>query len=443
MSTKGFIARNLAAPFLAGHRSLDDLIERGTLAWGEPEKWMRSLARQVLAVLADLPGGMELETLSRFIETCEEFRRGCRDCLRRQHLPVGRIFWVSPAMAAAAGAPASWQVPGLTTSGALAKWLGLTPKELDWFADCHGREGQAPPGPLRHYTYRWLAQRSNKFRLLEMPKQRLKAIQRRLLHEILDQVPAHEAVHGYQRGRSLATYVAPHAGRRIVLRFDLRNFFPSIRSSRVHALFRTTGYPSGVARILTGLCTNVVPPSVLDAHPAGAADAIYRSPHLPQGAPTSPALANLCAFRLDCRLAGLARKLGANYTRYADDLAFSGGAELERSAKRFQVLVCRIALEEGFEVNTRKSRFMRPGVRQQLAGVVLNVHPNICRAEYDRLKAILTNCIRHGPGSQNRAGHADFRAHLLGRVSYVVMVNPARGRRLQTLFQQIGWDMAE
>jgi hypothetical protein len=138
-------------------------------------------------------------------------------------------------------------------------------------------------------------------------------------------------------------------------------------------------------------------------------------------------------------LLGLARALGGNYTRYADDLVFSGGKDLERGARRFHVHVCRIALEEGFEVNTRKSHFMRQGVRQQVAGVVLNVHPNLRRTEYDRLKAILTNCVRQGPSGQNRAGHTDFRAHLAGRIAHVTMLHAERGQRLRRLFEQIDW----
>jgi hypothetical protein len=136
----------------------------------------------------------------------------------------------------------------------------------------------------------------------------------------------------------------------------------------------------------------------------------------------------------------LARSAGAAHTRYADDLAFSGDQELERSARRFQVLVCRIALEEGFEVHTRKSRFMRQGVRQQLMGIVVNAHPNPPREEYDRLKATLHNCARSGPAAQNREGHADFRAHLLGRIAHMTMLNAARGRRLRTVFDRILWD---
>jgi hypothetical protein len=220
----------------------------------------------------------------------------------------------------------------------------------------------------------------------------------------------------------------------------MRDFFPSIRAARVHALFRRVGYPLAVARLLTGLCTNVVPAEILDAAP-DTANPMLRSPHVPQGAPTSPALANLCAHRLDRRLAGLARKIGASYTRYADDLAFSGAAELARQARRMQVHVCRIALEEGFEVNPRKSRFMHRAVCQQLAGVVVNVRPNVRRQEYDDLKAILHNTMRHGPASQNRDGHPDFRAYLLGRISFIAMLNPARGLRLRQCFNRIQWDL--
>src|SRR5262249_46385399 len=158
----------------------------------------------------------------------------------------------------------------------------------------------------------------------------LKALQRRLLHEILERIPPHPAVHGYRRGRSVVTHAATHCGRRVVLCFDLRHFFPSVPAARVHGLWRTAGYPTEGARLLTGLCSTVVPEEVWQTAPgrdsSGAAweeRQRFRSPHLPQGAPTSPALANLCAHRLDCRLHGLAQSLGAVYTRYADDLAFS------------------------------------------------------------------------------------------------------------------------
>jgi hypothetical protein len=347
-------------------------------------------------------------------------------------------------MAPAAGPPGAWPIPRLGTPGRLAAWLGLTPPLLDWFADCRLWNDKPGRPPLRHYTLSCIRKPSGKYRLLEVPKSRLKAIQRKLLDELLAQVPPHDAACAYVKGRSVIGFAQPHTNRRLVLRFDLKDFFPSVRSSRVHALFARLGYPRPVARLLTGLCTHAVRPEDWpDQDPGdGPTHQAYALPHLPQGAPTSPALANLCSWRLDARLTALAAKAGAVYTRYADDLAFSGEAEFERSARRFQVQVIRTALEEGFEVNARKTRFMRSALRQQLCGVVLNAGPNIRRDEYDRLKAILHNCRRHGPQSQNRTGAADFRAHLLGRIAWVKLLNPARGGKLLALFDKIRWEAA-
>jgi hypothetical protein len=96
-------------------------------------------------------------------------------------------------------------------------------------------------------------------------------------------------------------------------------------------------------------------------------------------------------------------------------------------------------MEEGFSVHHRKTRIMPRAVRQRLAGIVVNARLNVVRADYDRLKATLTNCIRHGAESQNRTCCDDFRAQLLGKLSFVEMLNPTRGGRLRKLFDQITW----
>jgi len=227
---------------------------------------------------------------------------------------------------------------------------------------------------------------------------------------------------------------------------DLRDFFPTFAAARIQALFRMLGYPESVADMLGGICTNSVPGDVwhkpgFDVAPGSLREAriLYRKPHLPQGAPTSPALANLCTYRLDCRLTGLAEAVGASYTRYADDLAFSGDAAFERRVDRFSTHVAVILHEEGFVAHHRKTRIMRQGVRQHLAGLVANRHMNIRRTDFDRLKAILTNCARLGPATQNRESHPHFRAHLEGRVAFVEMINPAKAQRLWAIFEQIRW----
>jgi hypothetical protein len=227
---------------------------------------------------------------------------------------------------------------------------------------------------------------------------------------------------------------------------DLKDFFPSIHGGRIQAFFRTAGYPEQVADLLGGICTNATPRALWSKIPRGTEPALlwqmrelYSWPHLPQGAPTSPALANLCTYRVDCRLHGLADSMGAAYSRYADDLAFSGDKGFERCVERFTTQAACILQEEGFNVHHRKTRIMRQGVRQYLAGIVTNERLNVVRGDYDRLKAILTNCVRHGAEGQNRDAHTFFRLHLAGRVGFVEMVNPAKGERLRKIFDQIVW----
>ena len=223
---------------------------------------------------------------------------------------------------------------------------------------------------------------------------------------------------------------------------DLKDFFHSVPVAKIGALFRRLGYPANVAWLLQGLCTHAASPSL-----AGEAFAALNwerrkrltGKHLAQGAPTSAPLANLCAYRLDCRLQGLARRYGLRYSRYADDLAFSGARHLASLAGFVESLVGAIALDEGFCLNHKKTRLRLRSQRQKLAGVVVNERINCPRREWDQLKAILHNCRKHGPASQNRDGHRNFRAHLQGRVAYVAWLSPARGQKLRRLWEDIDW----
>ncbi len=343
-------------------------------------------------------------------------------------------------------AASDWNVPPIESIADLTAWLNLSAAELDWYADLKGINRKHPDTRLTHYHYTIQTKRSGKVRLIEAPKQHLRGIQRRILTHILDRIPAHPAAHGFVKGRSIKTFATPHVGGTVVLRMDIENFFPSYPARRIQAFFRTIGYPEPVADMLGGLCTNSVLPGMwktlrlsTDSNELSEARRLYSRPHLPQGAPTSPSLANLCSYRLDCRLAGLAKSVGATYTRYADDLAFSGDRDFAERADRVSTTVAAILLESGFVVNHHKTRIMRKGVRQHLAGLVTNECLNVPREDVDRLKAILTNCIRHGWQSQNRTGHADFRSHLAGRIGFVESIHAAKGSRLRKLFEQICW----
>lgn len=439
---KQVLAAVLAKSFLAGALAAKEAAARGRRTLGRRWQWLRPLARQFVETFTGRTWP-RLRDAAWFLLHNPGFEAAWSKY--SHELRVAR--WLTePALMQPVAATAAWELPVIESVADLAAWFRLHPDELQWFADLKGLCYRNPSPVLGHYHYRVLQKQYGSIRLIEAPKPRLKQMQQQILSQILDRVPTHPAVHGFAKERSIKTFAAPHVGKPVVLRMDLRDFFPSFPAARIQSLFRTLGYPEAVADLLGALCSNATPRRVWTQAAAEAASpglrdmqAFYTRRHLPQGAPTSPALANLCTYRADCRLHGLARSIGIEYTRYADDLAFSGGAEFGRQAARFAIHVAAILLEEGLSVNHRKTRIMRQGVRQYLAGLVVNQRLNVARTDFDRLKAILTNCVRHGPDTQNLEAHPDFRSHLEGRVTFIEMINPAKGRRLRALFDQIRW----
>lgn len=444
--SSGF-TRNLAWTLLAGPWLHDELAERTRIALQRSScpLWASQLVDRLVAAFGEgvtVPLRGQLEY---FLAVDARYQKRIRKWNAAGSLP--KIVVPPQGMTTTVERFRECSLPELTNVALLASWLAVSVSEIDWFAGLRRRERKHEKEQLRHYRYNWISANCKKRRLLECPKPRLKAIQRAILDDLLMKVPTHDAAHGFCRGRSVTSYLEPHVARDAVLTIDLRHFFPSVRASRVNAIFRAIGYPEVVSQVLTGLCTNSVPEKVLKmAGPDGrkalfsGEASLYRDVHLPQGAPTSPTLANLAAFRLDRRLAGLARQFGAFYTRYADDLAFSGGEGFRRGLSRFSVLACAIAVDEGFSIRHRKTRVMYRGHRQQVTGLVLNDRLNIPRHSYDELKAILHNCVKFGPSSQNRDSIANFDLHLSGRISWVTNVNPDRGAKLRSLFEQIDWD---
>lgn len=432
----------LARSLLAGEPSFDHAYTRTVRTLGQRWYFLRPLVRRYIKRFSDgtRPRLREvLEFLANDRAFVNAYWRYGGELRIAEWIPEQQIMQPIPAAA-------EWNLPAIENVRELAQWLSITIDELEWFADLKGLSKKTGKPKLEHYCYKMMQKRYGRVRLIEMPKPRLKEMQRHILVEILNRIPAHPSSHGFVKGRSIVTFAAPHAGKQAVLRLDLADFFPAFPAARAQALFRTLGYPENVADRLGGICSNAVSRRAWTDCPEGVdpfhwfqAAMLFSHPHLPQGAPTSPSLANITAYRLDCRLSRLAECAGAQYTRYADDLAFSGNEELVRSLDRFSTHVAAIAMEEGFDVNFRKTRLMRRGVRQHLAGVVVNEGLTLKRRELDKLEAILTNAVRHGPNSQNREGVPDFRSHLEGRVGFVHMVNPTKAARLQKLLCVIDW----
>lgn len=331
--------------------------------------------------------------------------------------------------------PWRFGVPQWNTLGELAVALDLTRGELEWFADA-GHWLRHAAGPLRHYRCHAVPTSHGGTRLIEAPKPRLRELQRRLLRRVLRPVPTHLLVHGFVPGRSALTAAAAHAGHAVLVRADLQQFFASVTAPRVRGTFSALGYPEPVAAALTGLCTTRTPVDELREVPTVARERLRRS-HLPQGAPTSPALANLVAHRLDRRVAGLAAAQGCTVTRYADDLAFSGPPTTDVAALLRRL--SRMVVDEGFTLHPDKTTVARSHQQQRLLGLVVNETPALARRERDALRALLHNCAVTGPEPQNRDGHADFRAHLQGRITWASAGDPARLARLTAMLEQIPW----
>lgn len=306
-----------------------------------------------------------------------------------------------------------WSVPPLHSTDDLAAALGVTSAHLTWLLD--RRRVDPATGVSCHYHLKRIPKANGRgLRELLAPKPRLKAAQRWILIHVLNAVAMHDAAHGFRRGRSIITNARAHAGKAVVVCADLRDFFPTITYPRVRGLFAAMGYGRSVATALALLCTT-------------------RLPHagrrvLPQGAPTSPALSNMIAHRLDCRLTGLARQLGFTYTRYADDCTFSGEP---RALGVLLRMVRRIVRAERFFLHTDKLRIHRRGACQQVTGLVVNAQPAVSRTERRRLRAVLHQARATGLEAQNRTRHADFTEYLRGKIAFISMVNAAHGAPLR------------
>lgn len=443
MSPRAATARAMARALLAGGEGAAPFAARlrQCLA-GEQGAWVDELARRAAAMPRERLHRLDVRTLGAWIEHDAGFLARWaghgRLQVRRWIIRAPERMQAPPPLGLETIA-----LPFLPHAAALAAWLGITPAAL-WRLTKPAPWQRRDALPAQHHRFGTLRKRSGGWRLIETPEPYLMALQRRVLHGLLGAVPPHEAAMGFVAGRSVRGHAAQHAGQAVLLAFDLRDFFASVHAGRVHAAFATLGCSHEVARLLTALTTVTTPEPVLRRlHEGGQLSwpqlQRLRAAHLAQGAPTSPALANLCAFGLDLRLQGLAEALGARYSRYADDIVISGPASLRDALPRVRRWVARIAAEEGFTLNDAKTRCSTQGGPQRVCGIVVNRHPNLPRAEFDRLKATLHRCVANGPSAENRAALPHWREHLTGRVAWAVQLNPAKAARLQALLARIDW----
>lgn len=322
-----------------------------------------------------------------------------------------------------------FDLPVLATPADVAQALELSIPRLRWLA-FHNIASRST-----HYIRFSVPKKSGGLRELAKPHREMDRCQRWILENILSKIPVHPAAHGFVAGRSTRTGAAVHVNQAAVINCDLEDFFPTITVHRVMGFFRRIGYSPAVATILALLCTECPRRTV---SLAGTKYHVATGPRaLPQGACTSPAISNLISWRLDKRLAGLAEKFAGHYTRYADDITFSGSGDVEPKVGWLLAKIRHIAEEEGFRINDKKTRVQRPHTAQMVTGIVVNERPGVPRKLVRRLRAILHRAQFEGLENQNRESHPNFPAWVEGMVAYIHSVNPKQGEPLKRALKKV------
>lgn len=310
---------------------------------------------------------------------------------------------------------ASLQLPHWESEEEIAAALGITLKQLQHFTIHRHRD------KVSHYVTFRVAKRQGGHRLIMAPKQRLKSYQRTILTKLLNKLNPPPYAHAFVRGRSVKTNAVPHVGKKLVVRIDLKDFFPSVTFPRVRGFFLALGYSYPVATTLAMLVTEC------ERQPVCHNGERYLVPvgerHCVQGAPTSPAVCNQIARKMDHRLAGLGRKIGFDYTRYADDLTFSG--ESEDALKSLLGWTSKIVRDEGFELNFSKTRILRSGGCQKVTGVTVNKVLGMSRKERRLLRARL-----HRYQSSDQKDPMT-KKELDGKLAYLAMLNEEQAQVLR------------
>jgi len=278
-------------------------------------------------------------------------------------------------------------------------------KGLGWKLEVPLQSLEALAQEAVHHYHPFKLHRGGKYRVIDNPDIFLKHVQRRIQRTLLDPLASPEHLHGSIRGRSPLTNALSHLGAKLIVRVDLKSFFPSVTDRHVYTVWaQMLGHAPSVAGLLTSLTT-------------------FRK-RLPQGAPTSTSLANLVLADADQQIKAAARKFGCFFTRYIDDLVFSGADS--RRLIPFSIFILQAA---GFRISRSKLTIMPASLLQEVTGYGVNSRrgPSIPRYKRDRVRAEIHH-LKDIPAGRD----FDRRCNSIkGRIRYFSRTNPASAQALQ------------
>ncbi len=283
------------------------------------------------------------------------------------------------------------------------------------------------------------------FRIILMPNDEIKYLQRWILVNILEKIPSHQSCKGFDKTSSILQNAQQHLKKEAILKMDLLRFYDSVNEKRIYGIFKHIGFHPNLAVSLAKICT-IVPDdlfySSFKSSELGLKAIIINRQEgiLAQGAPTSPKLSNLISFRLDKRLTGLAGQHGLQYSRYADDITFSGSVVALKKVKK---IVCRIVSEENLFVNSSKTKLLIRGNPFFVTG--LSVNNDVVTVPKKRKILIehhLFHCRKNGVDEHMRKSgitRKNFKDWLLGNIAFVFSVEKDLGQRYFDEFNEIQW----
>jgi len=274
--------------------------------------------------------------------------------------------------------------------------------------------------PEKYYHNFYILKKTGGKRQINVPNEGLATCQKYIKENILDKINIHECANGFANSRSIITNAQKHINKEVILNIDLKDFFPSINSKKIFYVFnKLCGYDSNISYCLTKLV-------------------MYKG-GLPQGACTSPVLSNIVSYKMDIRLSKLAEKLDIAYTRYADDITFSGNKNVINN--NLLSIVTKIIEECGYKINDKKTRFQTKNSRQEVTGLIVNNGKVSIPKQYiKKIRQELYYIEKYGIINHKQYTNIYnkfYKEHIKGKIMFVYSIDKKYGQQLIQKYNEL------
>ena len=259
-----------------------------------------------------------------------------------------------------------------------------------------------------------ISKKAGKFRPISIPRNDLKSVQKAIVDKMFSRIKLPFCVYGFSKSKTIIENAKYHAESDFLLNLDIKNFFPSVHFEKIKQMYKDIGCEDALSEILCKLTT-------------------YKY-SLPQGAPTSPFLASLALNNLDNRLMKLAKKNYISYTRYFDDMSFSGSKRVEKLEQD----IVQIILEEGYKINQKRQLFVK-GQIKEVNGISIELNGRLFLKNTNDLCSYANDLKEFGFSKLKSNNPEKERLSLLGKINFLKQVDLAKGKDLKVIFDSIKW----